>query len=803
MTTARPIATPSEVLCAHCGERAPDPPFWGPGDVGQRPACCPGCAAAMALIHDLGLEDYYHLRGGDGAPAPDRGERNRTLALFDVPELMAAHRRPDPAGERLTLALSGLTCAACCWLIEKAAGDIPGVVSVRTNLAAMTLTLVFDRADAPRRVAERLLELGYGVTLPGDPAAEAEQRREARRLLGRLALAGLGAMQAMMYSAALYLGVFEDGDDAFAWLFRVASLVVATPVVFYAGWPFFQGAWRGLRAGRPGMDLPVALALALAWSGSLVNMALGGRHVYFESAAMFVFFLLLSRWLEQRQRHRVRAAWRRLEDALPLVVRRLDGDRETWVASRQVGAGDRLCLSQGEVIPVDGRVVSGQAQVAESALTGEPLPRPAAAGDALQAGARLLEGSLVLEAAAPAAHSLVARIGEQVARAESERLPLVRDWGRVAPLFTLGVLVLAGVTLALHWSAGPALAFEHTLAVLVVTCPCALALAVPLTVSAALGAALKDGVLVASPSQLLALDRVRGVLFDKTGTLTEGRFQRVGARTPEGDGRADHHRDLLAVAAGLERGHPHPLARAFDDLQPAPVEAVRIRADGAEGRYQGRRWHIGPAPAEDAAPDGVSALLLSEDGVPRLWIFLRDRTRADAADLVAGWRQRGWRLRLASGDGASAVAALADELALDQWRARCTPDQKAAWLGELRRQEGPQLMVGDGINDAPALLAADVSVATADATSLARRAAGLYLLTADLKPLGRLPALAGKARRRIHQNLIWALGYNLLAVPLAMAGWVPPWAAALGMSASSLIVTFNAARLSRWPSSFC
>ena len=803
MTTARPIATPSEVLCAHCGERAPDPPFWAPGDVGQRPACCPGCAAAMALIHDLGLEDYYRLRGGDGAPAPDGGERDRALALFDVPELLAAHRRPDPAGERLTLALSGLTCAACCWLIEKAAGDIPGVKALRTNLAAMTLTLTYDRADAPRRVAERLLKLGYGVTLPGDPAAEAGQRREARRLLGRLALAGLGAMQAMMYSAALYLGVFEDGDDVYAWLFRIASLMVATPVVFYAGWPFFQGAWRGLRAGRPGMDLPVALALGLAWAGSLVNMALGGRHVYFESAAMFVFFLLLSRWLEQRQRHRVRAAWRRLEDALPLVVRRLDGDRETWVASRQVRAGDRLCLSQGEVIPVDGRVVSGQAQVAESALTGEPLPRPAAAGDVLHAGARLLEGSLVLDAAAPAAHSLVARIGEQVARAESERLPLVSDWGRVAPLFTLGVLALAGVTLALHWSAGPALAFEHTLAVLVVTCPCALALAVPLTVSAALGAALKDGVLVASPSQLLALDRVRGVLFDKTGTLTEGRFERVGTRTPDGEERSSHHRDLLAVAAGLEQGHPHPLARAFDDLEPAPVSAVRIRADGAEGRYQGRRWDIGPAPAADAAPAGVSALLLKEDDVPRLWIFLRDRTRADAADLVAGWRRRGWRLRLASGDGDSAVAALAGELALDQWRARCTPDQKAAWLAGLRDQEGPQLMVGDGINDAPALLAADVSVATANATSLARRAAGLYLLNTDLKPLLRLPALAGKARRRIHQNLIWALGYNLLAVPLAMAGWVPPWAAALGMSASSLIVTFNAARLSRWPSSFC
>tara|TARA_A100001391_G_scaffold65107_1_gene40754 strand:+ start:5849 stop:8230 length:2382 start_codon:yes stop_codon:yes gene_type:complete len=791
------------ILCAHCGEVAPTPPFLAPGDGGERPACCPGCAAAMALIHDLGLDDYYRLRGADGAAAPDLEERDRALALFDVPELLAAHRQPDPAGERLTLALSGLTCAACCWLIEKAAGDIPGVVSVRTNLAAMTLTLTYHRPEVPRAVAERLLKLGYGVTLPGDPVAEADQRREARRLLGRLALAGLGAMQAMMYSAALYLGVLDGDDEIYAWVFRIASFLVATPVVFYAGWPFFQGAWRGLRAGHPGMDLPVALALGLAWSGSLVNMAMGGGHVYFDSAAMFVFFLLLSRWLEQRQRHRVRATWRRLEDALPLVVRRLDGDGETWVASRQVRAGDRLSLSQGEVIPVDGVVVEGTAQVAESALTGEPLPRPAGAGDLLHAGARLVEGALLLDAAAPAADSLVARIGEQVSRAQSERLPLVRDWGRVAPLFTLAVLGLAAITLALHWSSGPALAFEHTLAVLVVTCPCALALAVPLTVSATLGAALKDGVLVASPAQLLALDRVRGALFDKTGTLTEGRFELAGSRTPDGDQDPDHHRDLLAVAAALEHGHPHPLARAFDDLPAAHLSEVRVLTGGASGRQQGRLWEIGPAPGDAAAPAGTSALLLREDGVPRLLLFLRDRTRPEAAPLLEAWRQRGWQLRLASGDGEAAVAALAGKLGLDQYRARCTPEQKVDWLRALQRDEGPQVMVGDGINDAPALLEASVSVATANSTSLARRAAGLYLLRADLTPLTRLPRLARKARNRINQNLTWALGYNLLAVPLAMAGWVPPWAAALGMSASSLIVTFNAARLSRWPSSFC
>ncbi|WP_370210902.1 heavy metal translocating P-type ATPase metal-binding domain-containing protein, partial [Alloalcanivorax venustensis] len=299
--------------CAHCGEPAA-PELYVEQDAQRLPVCCPGCAGAMTLVHELGLDNYYRLRTGRARPhgGDEPGERERNLALFRMPELLAEHESVTPEGRRLTLSLSGLNCAACCWLIEKAAADIPGVVSVGTDLAAMELTLVYRRAEAPAAVAERLDRLGYGVTLPGDPRGRALRRREHRRLLGRLALAGIGAMQAMMYSAALYIGAFDDGDQVYQWLFRLVGLLIATPVVFYAGWPFFQGAWRGLRAGSPGMDLPVALALSLAWGGSVVNMALGGEHVYFDSAAMFVFFLLLSRWLEQRQRHRVGAAWQQL-----------------------------------------------------------------------------------------------------------------------------------------------------------------------------------------------------------------------------------------------------------------------------------------------------------------------------------------------------------------------------------------------------------------------------------------------------------------------------------------------------------
>jgi len=794
------------MACAHCGETAASPLYVG-NDEERLPACCPGCAGAMALVHELGLDNYYRLRTSNAGRADQSGDadRARGLALFQVPELLAEHERATVDGERrLTLSLSGLTCAACCWLIEKAAADIPGVRSVGTDLAAMELTLVYHRADTPAAVAERLWRLGYGVTLPGDPRGRARRRREERRLLGRLALAGIGAMQAMMYSAALYIGVFEGSERVYLWLFRWVGLLVATPVVFYAGWPFFQGAWRGLRARRPGMDVPVALALLLAWAGSLVNMALGGSHVYFDSAAMFVFFLLLSRWLEQRQRHRIGAAWQQLKDALPLVVRRCHADQEQWVASRQVRTGDQLRLCQGDVVAVDAVILEGRGQVAEAAVTGEPLPQPRAPGDAIQAGSRLVEGTLRVQAAGAVDDSLVARIADQVARARGERLPVLRDWHRIAPLFTVAVVLLAAITLMMHWTSGPAHAFEHALAVLVVTCPCALALAVPLSVSGGLGAALRHGILVASPSQLLAVNGLRGVLFDKTGTLTSGRFHLTGHQRLTAIDELDDEA-LLAIAAALERHHPHPLARAFDSRPFDPsVEAVEVLHQGARGRRHGVFWRIGPDPAiehgESLFP-GSSQLLLFEGTRPRLRLWLRDSTRPEALAVTRALRLQGWRLRLASGDGAEPVATLAGELKLDAWRARQTPEQKGLWLDRLTAAEGPQMMVGDGINDAPALLAASVSVATAEASGLAQRAAGLYLLKPGLGPLAVLPGLARRCRRGIHQNLAWALAYNLLAVPLAVAGLVPPWAAALGMSASSLIVTFNASRIARWQSS--
>ena len=788
--------------CWHCGQPAPQGAFPARTPDGERDACCPGCAAAIETIYGMGLDDYYQTRQ-DKAPTPDSRRAELDLALFELPDLLAPHCTPvaggehGESGERLRLQLSGLTCAACSWLIEKALSEQPGVNRASVNLAGMTLTVDYLGAAQARETARRIQQLGYGVSLPGDPASAAANRREHKRLLGRLILAGLGAMQAMMYSTALYIGVFDGSDAVYEWVFRLASFFVATPVVFYSGWPFFQGAWRGLRRGNLTMDTPIALALFIAWGGSLVAMFTGGSHVYFDSAAMFVFFLLISRWLEHRQRQAIYAGYARLGDTLPRAVRRLCDGEPQWVSLRQVVAGDRLLLIQGDVVPVDGRLVEGQGTFDEAALTGESLPVTRGLDSRLVAGARLQEGSITLEAECAADHSQIARIAEQVELASQERLDVIRDWHRIAPLFTGAVLLLATFTLVWHWPAGPGEAFDHTLAVLVITCPCALALAVPLTLSATLGTALREGVLVASPRQLLRLSQIGGVLFDKTGTLTQGRFSLVDSQPTQNDNPSD----LLAIAAALEWNNPHPLAQAFRDI-PRNQHMTGIQPDGngITGTLAGQLWRISGAPQQ--ARPGTTCLQLSCDGTVQLYLWLQDNIREESAAITRTLRQQGLAVRMATGDNTAAAAPVAETLSIAQWHAGMQPADKTRWLKELQITS-PQMMVGDGINDAEAMLAADVSVATANATSLAQRAAGLYLLKDNLQALPALPELARCCQRTVRQNLTWALLYNLLAVPFAVAGWIPPWAAALGMSASSLLVTLNATRVTRWKSSSC
>lgn len=790
-------------LCWHCSTPATGRLILAATPDGDKPACCPGCAAAIEGIHALGLGDYYRFRTEAGPP-PDRDRADdAVLAPFSVPELVAGYLQPTASGDtRLVLRIEGLHCAACVWLIEHGLKQLPGIREVRLNLASARLHVTYDPVDTtPRDIAARLQQMGYRPALPSRDGRAAVAREAHRTLLRRLLVAGLCSMQAMMYSTALYIGTFDDVEKVYAELFKLTSFIVATPAIFYSGWPFFSGAWQALRARTLTMDVPVALALGLAWSGSVVALVSGVGHIYFESLAMFVFFLLISRWLEQRQRLRVAEAHSQLADSLPGLALRRAGDGWQPVATHLINAGDHLQVQQGELVPVDGAVTAGEALVEEAVLTGEAVPVRRSEGAPLLAGTRVLEGHLEMRAEGPARESRVARLGALLDASEAEESRLHLYARAVVPWFIAGTLVLASFTLWWHRDAGLAQGLQYALAVLVVTCPCALALAAPLAVSAARARALASGVLIARPLQLLALPGIDHALFDKTGTLTTGRFavQKIvplDPRWPE--------QTLRQVAASLEQSAVHPLARALSALEePLPVMAFRQQREGVSGEVLGESWMLRAAPDAQSAEPGVTSVALYHScvahaaPVPVMRFDLADRLRDEAPAAVSALRALGMTPLLASGDQDAAVASVARTLQIDQARAGQQPEDKLAWIQDLQARGHRVLMTGDGVNDTRALAAADCSVAMADSSALARDAAGMYLLRPDLTLLPWLHGLSRATRRTLRVNIAWALGYNALAIPFAVAGLIPPWLAAIGMSASSLIVSWNASRLMR------
>jgi len=802
----------SEAGCFHCGEAltGTEPWFVKIDEVGHR-VCCPGCKAVAELIRESGLGDYYRFRTlPTGRPADG--------SILDAPELpWRPFDRPEmldavstPAGEGLrscTMLLEGVRCAACGWLIERSLEQVPGVCEIRVNPSSSRARLVWDPAQLPLSGALGVVSrLGYRPHPGGAGAAEAAQR-EQRKALRRVGVAGIGMMQVMMYAVALWVGVFQDMDPGLEQLFRWVSMVVATPVALYAAFPFYAGALRDLRSGRPGMDVPVALAIGGAWLASSWHTIIGQGEVYFESVTMFTFFLLLGRYLEMSARHRAGDTHEALARLLPESARRrvAGGDWET-VALRELRPGDIVLVRHGETLPADGRLGGRGARLDESMLTGESRPRVRERGEAALAGSINLGDPLEFEVERTGADTMVSSIGRLLDRAQSERPPIAVSADVVARWFVVGVLGAAGLTWVVWNVLDPSRAFEVTLAVLVATCPCALSIATPAALTAATGFLARRGLLVTRAGAVEKLARVGRVMFDKTGTLTHGkpRITAVEAR-----GALDKDA-ALGIAAALEAVSEHPIARAFTIAAPSGEarDVQVVPGLGIEGSVDGRRWRLGRPDwaaaigAANAAPPVASGdtvvCLASAQGIAALF-HLADRLRTGSRDCVHQLQRLGLTVEIASGDAAEAVAPIAAAVGVGEWRGSLTPEEKLALL-RARQQTGEMVvMVGDGVNDAPVLAGADISVAMAAGTPLAQTSADMVLLGESLEPLVAGIAHARRTVRIVRQNLAWAAGYNLIALPLAAAGIITPWMAALGMSASSLLVVLNALRLSRPP----
>ena len=853
--------------------------------------CCHACEAVAHIISAHHLEQYYQVRDRP-APRPEHPYDPAHWQAYDLPEIAAQYTYKDGDDQEIHLYIDGLHCAACTWLISHALQDAHGISHTRINLGTGRAEIRWR--DTPlSAILATIASLGYTPNLHTPDEEDNKQRRERNHDLLRLIVAGLGMMQVMMFATGLYTGAWHGIDHEYEQLLRWISLLCSAPVMLYAGYPYLKNAWLGLRHRQPNMDLPIALACAGAWLASLYHTLIGRGEIYYDGVTMFIFFISISRYLEAHTRRRARHNQQHFARLLPDAVYKYNDRGEAQlVPLPAIQPGDHIRVLPTHTIPVDGEITGGASRIDENMLTGESTPQYKTSGDRVHAGSTNLQSPLDIRVTQTGQQTTLAAIRRISARAEQHRSPQIDRNQALAQQTVLAVLILAAAGYLLWQWIDPARAFDIALAILVATCPCALSLATPTVLTAALNHAHKHHILIKNSNTLDRLTHIRRILFDKTGTLTQGKYQLR---------RSDYYGEpqrLLAIAKTLETHSTHPIAWYYSQQPVAGVTMDNIEqhsGKGISGDYDGSRWHIGSAaymqengvegfpPTPCGGGDGVhphtadadtttdagwslmadknnvghkyptyeennplpceagegwgggveksrmattdnkavpcdpkltpprpsptgggSALTdantthvyLAENRELRAHYQLGDPERDNLAATLARL-QAHYHLAIASGDRAENVAHLAARYGITDRHGGLDPAAKLALL-EANDPEHT-LMIGDGINDAPVLARASVSVAVGRANPLSQTHADIVLLKNGPEALPYLLDLAARSRRITRQNLIWATVYNLTILPLAISGYLTPWIAALGMSTSSLLVIANALRIHRTP----
>jgi Cu2+-exporting ATPase len=776
---ASPAPAPAARVCAHCGDTirgASDATF-----------CCAGCASAHAIIGTAGLGSFYR-----------RLEEKHAHRPVPLDTDFAAYARPSGAGEaELDLLVDGLDCAACVWLLESLLARNPAMARARAHLTTRRLSLRWRGPAADANVHVGLVAaLGFRPAPYDVVAAATDDDRETRDLLRSLGVAGFAAANVMLLSVAIWSGHDGSMGDATRTLFHWLSAAIALPAVAYAGRPFFRSAVAALRAGRTNMDVPISIGVVLACLVSLREAWIGEQHAYFDSAVTLLFFLLIGRYLDRRARGRARQAVRALLALASRSATVMAADGAP--ASRRVDQlvpGDILLVGAGERVAADGIVSDGRSALDAALISGESVPVSVEPGAGVFAGMVNLGAPLRVRVTAAGERTLLSEIVRLVEAAERGRSRFVAIADRVARAYAPVVHVTALLTF-LGWMVLGGLAWDRALliatAVLIITCPCALALAVPVVQVVASTRLLRSGVLLLSPTALERMAKVDHVVLDKTGTLTLGRPELI-------DDASDQ--EALRVAASLAANSRHPLAQALVRAAPdaAPSEGVVEHPGQGVQRGDVRLGSARFCGVADAPDDGRPELWLARPGRTPVRFAFADRLRRDAAEAVAALRREGLDVELLSGDRPATVARAAAEAGITQWRAETPPAAKVERLAALARQGKRVLMVGDGLNDAPALAAAHASISPASAADATQNAADAVFQGDALLTVVEILRTARRADRLVRQNLGLALLYNLSAVPLAIMGAVTPLVAAVAMSSSSLLVIGNALRLGMRP----
>ncbi|MDX8410027.1 MAG: heavy metal translocating P-type ATPase [Mariprofundales bacterium] len=812
--------------CFHCGL-----PAFGASicrgeieGVGQL-FCCGGCLSVCQVIHEAGLDGFHHrlkraesVNSGEVAMMPPPPPPT-DIDQYELEEVQQALVRPLADGcKEAQLLVEGIHCAACVWLIEKALHGLDGVTQAEVNLVHHRLSLRWRPTQVSlSQIIQRLAALGYAALPFSLDGVEGQLKAQNRALLFRLGFAGFGAMNIMWISIALYAGAFSGISREYSHFFHWVSCAIATPVLFYSGGPILMRAVRGLSQARLVMDLPITIGAVVTFSYSLWQTMHGGNHVYFDTVVMLLFVILVGRYLEAMARRNASSATLRLLELQPRMATRLTANGEERVGVRKLMVGDCLRIRPGDKVPADGVVIEGESHMDESMLTGESVPIHKRVGSRIAGGTVNGAGPLVMKVAGVGEGTVLSRIIHLVESAQGSKAHVQRLADRIVPWF-VGVTLVLSVLTFLFWAQSDVdTALLAAVAVLIITCPCALGLATPMAIATSSGLAARNGVMVRQGSALEGLSKVTHVVMDKTGTLTEGRMRVTGVVGAE---NTDH---LLQLAAAVERHYSHPIAAAIvasaeslslvESCDPQAIAGMGVGAsvNGAKVWVGNQRLmqHCGiPIPdsildqSDAIAAEMGSAILVAVDGELQGLLRIEDRLREGAAALIAALSTRGVAITLLTGDSAAAADHLQRRLLVQGAMpihvvADLLPAHKVEEVAELQQRGERVLMVGDGTNDAPALAQADVSIAMGSGTDVSMECADIVLMGSDLRKIPWALALGRRTLTAIRQNLWLSLAYNAVLVPVAMAAWVTPVFAALAMPLSSLLVIGNA-MLIRW-----
>ncbi|MGY3900318.1 ATPase P [Aeromonas veronii] len=791
--------------CFHCGEPVPTNSGYSLEIKGiVRPMCCPGCQAVAETIMECGLASYYDHRTAPGTKGDLVPEELAALTHYDLAEVQQDFVTDSGTLREIQLTVEGLTCAACAWLIERHLMTLTGLRYINVNTTTHRARIKWDPDQLSLSdILKGFAQIGYRAYPFQTHQQEALYAKEVRSYMFRLALAGLGSMQVMMCAVALYMDLFISVEDEFMVYFKWISLLLSTPIMIYSAQPFYVGAWRSLKQGHLSMDVSVSLALFGAFIASMWATVFNTGEVYYDSITMFVFFLLLGRFLELRARRKASESSSNLARLVPIMATRIDDEGEHEVAAKTLQVGDRVRVLAGATLPADGIIVEGQASLNESMLTGEQLPLLKQPGHQVYAGTINTDAPLQIRVSHRIEESRIAQIMRLQDHALDDKPAIAQMADQLSRHFILVLLIIAAAVWTFWHFHQPDQAFWVTLAVLVATCPCALSLATPTALTSATANLTRNGILLRRGHVLDVLTKANRIVMDKTGTLTTGEISLTDTTTlAEMD---ETH--CLAIARAMEAQSEHPIARAFRlptdsisvlpsarEITPVIGHGITALVDGVRYRIGSARW-LGLDPAQDRGR-GLAIYLADEQQVLARF-NLEDTLRPDARALIAAFKAAGLQTTVLTGDSSLQADEIARELGVDELVKGVSPDGKLAYLKAREAQGDISIMVGDGINDAPVLAGAHASFAMAGGTDLAKNSADAILLADDLSRLLEARVLAMRTRKIIIENFAWSIGYNLLVLPLAACGWLPPYLAAAGMSLSSLIVVTNSMRLNR------